>query len=71
MDYITSCTQFSDCKKYRFALERIWNETLPKIMYIGINPSTANTNEDDNTIVKMVYIAQNNGYGGIFVLNPL
>ena len=26
---------------YRYGLWRIWNEKLPKVLFIGLNPSTA------------------------------
>ena len=60
---------FSLHGKYRYVLWRIWNNNLPKIMFIGLNPSTANGNNDDPTIRKVKKIAYNLKYGGIFMLN--
>lgn len=60
---------FSDCKKYRYALWRIWDEAKPKVMFVGLNPSTANETSDDPTIKRVCLIAKNNGYGGIYMMN--
>jgi hypothetical protein len=60
---------FSDCRRYRYALWRVWDESKPKVMFIGLNPSTANETSNDNTITKVVKIAKNNGYGGVYMTN--
>lgn len=61
--------QFSPCRQYRYALWRIWDESLPLVMFIGLNPSTANENENDPTIKSVCRIAANNGYGGVYMMN--
>lgn len=58
----------SDCKKYRYTLERTWNNN-PKIMFIMLNPSTADANTDDATIRRCIAFAKLWGYGGIYVCN--
>jgi len=60
---------FSDDRKYRYALWRLWDLSRPKVMFIGLNPSTANETDDDNTIKKVVKIAKYNGYGGVYMTN--
>jgi hypothetical protein len=60
---------FSICRKYRFVLWRIWDDSKPKIMFIGLNPSTANENSDDPTIRRVKNFANSWGYGGVFMLN--
>lgn len=60
---------FSDCRNYRFILWRIWDTEKPAVMFIGLNPSTANENEDDPTIKKVIKIAANNGFGAVYMLN--
>jgi hypothetical protein len=60
---------FSDDKKYRYCLWRIWDESKPMIMFIGLNPSTANENQDDPTIRRVIRFAREWGYGGIYMLN--
>lgn len=60
---------FSDCRKYRYALWRIWDEEKPLVVFIGLNPSTANETEPDNTIKRVGAIAKNLGYGGFYMMN--
>ena len=60
---------FSPCRKYRYKLWRIWDETLPLAMFIGLNPSTADEVKDDNTVSNVDKIAKTNGYGGFYMMN--
>ncbi|MFI5141936.1 MAG: DUF1643 domain-containing protein, partial [Bacteroidia bacterium] len=60
---------FSEDRKHRFVLIRIWDETKPKMMFIGLNPSKADEKDNDNTITKVIKIAQHNGFGGCYMLN--
>lgn len=60
---------FSECRQYRYALWRIWDATLPKIMFIGLNPSTAAESTDDPTIRRVVSFAKAWGYGGVYMMN--
>jgi len=64
-----SGANFSECRKYRYALWRIWDDTKPFIMFIGLNPSTANEDKDDPTIRRIKSMAKNLGYGGVYMLN--
>ncbi len=60
---------FSDDGKYRFVLWRIWNQDLPLVMFIGLNPSTANSNTDDPTIRRIKSFVKVWRYGGFYMLN--
>lgn len=60
---------FSDCGNYRYRLWRIWDDTKPLIMFIGLNPSTANASTDDPTIRKIKKVAAFNGFGGFYMMN--
>ena len=55
--------------KYRYNLSRIWDEEKPKILFIMLNPSTADDTVDDPTIRRVINFAKYWGYGGIFVGN--
>jgi hypothetical protein len=59
----------SQDNKYRYQLSRIWDEEKPKILFIMLNPSTADANVDDPTIRRVVNFAKSWGYGGVFVGN--
>jgi len=69
MKNINSGAQFSQCRRYRFALWRIWDESKPLIMFIGLNPSTANETEPDPTITRVIGFAKSWGYGGVYMMN--
>ena len=60
---------FSECMKYRFLLDIVWNESLPLFVGIGLNPSTATHLKMDNTMTKMCGFALREGCGGVRMLN--
>lgn len=60
---------FSDDRKYRYALWRTWDLKKQAVMFIGLNPSTANEKTDDPTIRRVVSFARNWGYGGVYMTN--
>lgn len=59
----------SECRKYRYALWRAWDETKPYAMIIGLNPSTADEVKDDPTIIRCINFAKSWGYGGVCMAN--
>lgn len=61
--------EFNDNRTHRYRLWRIWDDRLPKVMFIGLNPSNANEMEDDPTIRRVIGYAQNWGYGGVYMVN--
>jgi hypothetical protein len=60
---------FSEDRLYRYSLWRIWDESKPLVMFIGLNPSTADAENDDPTIRRVKSIAANLGYGGVYMCN--
>lgn len=60
---------FSECRRYRYALWRIWDARKPLVMFIGLNPSTANEVDADPTIRSVGRIAKANGFGGFYMMN--
>lgn len=67
--HIISGATLSECRNYRYSLWRIWDESLPKVMFIGLNPSKANETENDPTIKRVMKIAHHNGFGGVYMCN--
>ena len=59
----------SDCKKYRYKLSRQWNRDGSMIMFIMLNPSTADADIDDPTIRRCISFAKSWGAGGFYVGN--
>lgn len=66
---MTKSAIFSDDKTHRFVLTRVWNDTLPKAMCIGLNPSSANDEKDDSTIRYLIKVLTALGYGGLNMVN--
>ena len=64
-----SGAEFSKCGKYRYKLWRIWNTELKLAMCIGLNPSTANANKNDQTISYLIKMLSILGYGGFYMMN--
>jgi hypothetical protein len=59
----------SECGKYRYTLTRTWSEERGRVLFIMLNPSTADADKDDNTIRRCIAFARAWGYGGIEVVN--
>lgn len=60
---------FSRCRTFRYSLSRVWNATRPNVMFIGLNPSTADEQEDDPTVRRCVGFARKWNYGGLILVN--
>lgn len=69
LENIDKGAKFSEDGKHRLYLWRIWDFSLPIVMFIGLNPSTANHESDDPTIKRVCQIAKHNGFGGVYMLN--
>ncbi len=66
---INSGAFFSDDRKYRYVLWRIWDEDRPFVNFIGLNPSTADETIDDPTMRRCAGFAKSWGYGGFYMTN--
>jgi hypothetical protein len=60
---------FSEDRKYRYALWRVWNPSKSLLMTIGLNPSVASEIKDDPTITRLQVRAYKEGYGGFLMAN--
>lgn len=61
--------QISDCGKYRYSLTRSWDLDLPTVLFICLNPSTADAEKDDPTVRRCVGFAKEWGCGRIVMGN--
>ena len=61
--------EFSKDRKYRYTLWRIWDEKKPYVMFICLNPSTADETEDDPTVRRCIGFAERWGYGAVCMTN--
>ena len=69
MDYVQSGAEFSACGRYRYKLWRVWDAAQPPVMFIMLNPSTADAKQNDPTIRRCIGFARDWGYGGVRVGN--
>lgn len=60
---------FSPCRRYRYALQVMWDDSLPLLVVCGLNPSTADENNDDPTLRRVQGFARDMGRGGVLMLN--
>lgn len=54
---------------YRYWLDRVWDESLPVMVWVMLNPSTADHSVNDPTILACMDFARRNGCGSIAVVN--
>lgn len=59
---------FDQHRAYRFVLWRFWNDA-PRVLFIGLNPSTADEYDDDPTLRRCLQFAEEWGYGGLYLCN--
>ncbi|RAZ67236.1 DUF1643 domain-containing protein [Planococcus maitriensis] len=57
-----------DCK-YRYLLKCDWDISLPKVTFVMLNPSVADTDICDPTLSRCINYAKKWGYGGINAVN--
>ena len=61
--------RLSSCKKHRLQLWREWDSNLPKVLFIMLNPSTADHEQDDPTLRRCIDFTKQWGYGGLYIGN--
>ncbi len=66
---VLSAAKYSDDEKHRYTLTRVWDSNLPKVSFIGLNPSTATELKNDPTVTRMINFSKKWGFGSATVLN--
>ena len=66
---LESKASFSTDRRYRFTLYRRWAESGDEILFIGLNPSTADEAHNDPTVWRCINFARGWGYRGIWLGN--
>ncbi len=69
LDNVVSLARYSDDERHRYTLTRVWNKNLPKVSFIGLNPSTATELKNDPTVTRMINFAKKWNYGSATILN--
>lgn len=59
---------FSRCRHYRYLLWRRWDQGA-LMLYIGLNPSTADARRTDPTIRRVIGFSRDAGFAGVLVVN--
>ncbi len=60
---------FSPCGVYRYTLVRVWDESKPRILWVLLNPSTADAVHDDPTNRKGIKFSKAWGFGSCVFVN--
>lgn len=60
---------FSADRRYRYRLWRGWNDPERRVLFIGVNPSTADEHASDPTITKEIGFAKRWGFGALDKVN--
>lgn len=56
-------------RRYRYTLTRVWDDSLPRIAWIGLNPSTADERRLDPTLRRVIRFSAEWGFGSFVMLN--
>lgn len=59
----------SPCGQFRYTLTRSWDAKRPRLLFVMLNPSTADGLVDDRTVAKCVAFATRLGFGSIEIVN--
>lgn len=59
----------SRCKVYRYVLAREWQSHLPGVLFVALNPSTADAVRDDATVRRCIGFATSWGFGRLAIAN--
>ena len=69
MSAMKNTAVISRCGSYRYALWRTWDPARGAVMFIGLNPSTADATIDDPTLRRCMRFSKDWGYGGVIMAN--
>lgn len=68
-DGVERTAVFSPCLLYRYCLTRVWRPGGKRVLFILLNPSTADHRTDDPTLRRGMAYARAWGYGGLVYCN--
>lgn len=73
IDRLSGSAEFSDCRKYRYCLARYFHDrpcnSKKAVMFVMLNPSTADADADDPTIRRCIGFARQWGFDRLLVAN--
>lgn len=60
---------YSRCEAYRYGLSRVWDGRKSALLFIMLNPSTADEHRNDPTVARCETRARSMGFGGVMIAN--
>ena len=60
---------YSRCDRYRYGLSRLWDAARPHVLFLMLNPSTADEHRNDPTVARCETRARAMGFGGVMIAN--
>lgn len=66
---IVKGAMLSEDQTRRYFLWRIWDDEEPLLVWVMLNPSTADASVDDPTVKRCMAFANHLGFGGILIVN--
>ena len=60
---------FSECRSYRWILKREFLSGRKTLVFIGLNPSKANSHNNDRTLTRIINFCSRWKYKNIYVIN--
>ena len=60
---------FSDCGRYRYWLERVWDLEAPILPWVLLNGSTAGSVRNDPTVRRVIGFTRQWEFGGLWLVN--
>lgn len=61
--------EFSPCATWRYTLIRKWDDSKPRLLFVLLNPSTADAVKDDPTNRRGIGFARRWGFGSVVFVN--
>ena len=55
--------------EYRYALGRAWGDPCERVLWVMLNPSTADATENDPTLRRCIGLSRSWGFGALVVVN--
>lgn len=69
MKYIANDAVISECQRYRYTLYRAWGSEQAYLLWVMLNPSTADATRDDATVRKRVGFTARRGFSSLYIVN--